>query len=183
MELSRFIVLSTLLISSSQVMAQCVNTANPSCGVYESCFADRCHCDNSQYEYFKSYGEKYCKVFIDLPGLSQKGKEWRNATMKCLQETIVPILPADGKADTCNCQNMQKKAFDSHVQCYTQPSKSICDLDISDWVKITLAIDPIASIQDKQKWDQMLAVAKICFAIAPADKKSTIKQVIDKLEK
>lgn len=162
--------------------AQCVNTPTPTCGVYASCFADRCKCDGSPYEYFKSYGGKYCAVFLDLPGLSAKGTAWRNSTLKCLQETIVPKLPPDGQAASCNCKQMQIDAFDSHVACYTKPGASICSLEVGDWKKILAATDPVKNLQDQKSRKQMLEVARICAGSAAADAKAVIQQVIDKLK-
>jgi hypothetical protein len=117
------------------VRAQCVNTSVPTCGVYTTCFAKLCNCASSPYEYFNSYGKKYCATFLELNSLTAEGKKWRDSTLKCLQETIVPILPADGKQDTCACKAMQLRAFDQHVACYTKTTNSICDLPASDWVQ------------------------------------------------
>lgn len=175
--------LGLLLLYGPIAAAQCVNTANPSCGVYDSCFADRCHCDGSEYEYFKSYGKKYCETFLDLPELSAKGKAWRNATLKCLQETIVPILPADGQAYSCNCKAMQLRAFDSHVACYTQPANSICELEPNDWFYIMKAVDPVASLKDQKSRKQMLEVAKLCLNSAVEGAKAPIQIIIQKLSK
>lgn len=161
--------------------AQCINTATPSCGVYNSCFADRCHCDNSEFEYFKSYGKKYCEVFLDIPNFSAKGKAWRNATLKCLQEKIVPELPSDGQADTCNCKSMQLHAYDSHVECYTQPNNSICALEPNDWFYIMKAVDPVANLKDQKSRKQMLEVAKICVNSAVEGAKAPIQIIIQKL--
>ncbi|WP_156473227.1 hypothetical protein [Pseudorhodoferax sp. Leaf265] len=161
--------------------AACVNTATPTCGVYQSCFADRCNCSGSQYEYFKSYGEKYCKAFLELPGLSDKGNKWRDSTLRCLQEKIVPMLPVDGAANSCNCKQMQIDVFDSHVACYTQPSSSICDLSVADWSKITAATDPIASLVDQKSRKQIKEVARICYNKVTGDVKDAIKKLLDKL--
>ena len=90
--------LAITVISPNTAIAQCVNPVHPSCGVYDTCFSKLCDCSGSQYEYFTSYGKKYCQIFLDLPGLSQKGMAWRDATLRCLQETIVPLLPPDGQA-------------------------------------------------------------------------------------
>lgn len=164
-------------------LSQCVNTMTPTCGVYTSCFADRCACDGSPFEYFKSYGAKYCTAFLELPGLSAKGAAWRNATLKCLQEKIVPLLPKDGQSESCNCQQMQLSAFDSHVACYTQPSASICELDVSDWQKILAATDPVKTLQDQKSRKQLLVVARMCLVDPVAvQAKDVIQKVIDKLK-
>jgi hypothetical protein len=179
----RSIVGGVLMLLALPSWGQCVNTMNPTCGVYTSCFAHLCKCDGSPYEYFKSYGARYCAVFLDLPGLSAKGKAWRNSTLKCLQEKIVPLLPKDGQAGACNCKQMQVDAFDSHVACYTQPSASICALDAADWSRILAATDPVKSLMDQRSRKQMLEVARICVVDPAAGQaKATIQKVIDALK-
>ena len=178
----RIIITLVVLINISVAKAQCVNTPMPTCEVYETCFAKLCNCDGSPYEYFKSYGKKYCEVFLDLPNLSPKGKAWRNSTLKCLQESIVPKLPADNKYSVCDCKSMQLAAFDSHVACYTQPSNSICSLDSSDWFYIMKAVDPVKSLIDQKSRKQMLDVANICLPIAVEGAKAPIRLLINKLK-
>jgi hypothetical protein len=162
--------------------AQCLNTAAPSCGVYQSCFAKACPCKGDPAEYFVSYGKKYCEVFLDLPGLSPRGKAWRDSTLRCLQETIVPRLPPDGKQASCNCAQMQTFAFDSHVACYTKPGASICSLGPADWLKILGAVDPVKSMVDDKGRKQMLEVAKVCLPVVTGDVKAAVQRVVDRLK-
>jgi hypothetical protein len=172
------------LLASAPVVAQCVNTPSPSCGVYSQCFSHLCSCSSSPYEYFISYGEKYCKTFLDLPGLSAEGKAWRDSTLKCLQETIVPMLPPDGQASTCDCKQMQVRAFDSHVACYTKPGASICSLGYADWMLIFNTVGGVSSLTDQKNRKQMLEVAKVCLADAglPDDVRSVINNLANALE-
>jgi hypothetical protein len=170
-----------IVVAANSSSAQCVNSVTPSCGVYDSCFSKLCACDSSPYEYFKSYGKRYCEVFLDLPKLSTKGKIWRDSTLRCLQESLVPKLPPDGQAASCNCQKMQTVAFDSHVACYTQASNSICSLSGNDWFLIFKASDPITSLKDQNSRKQMLEVAKICLPVAVAEAKAPIELLIKKL--
>jgi len=171
--------LFTLLIASRAAFAQCMNNATPSCSVYDSCFAKACACGGSSYEYFISYGKKYCTTFLDLPELSAAGKKWRDATLRCLQESIVPSLPADGHANACNCEAIQTLAFDSHVACYTQEANSICMLPASDWARILNAIDPVKTLSDAKGRRQMLQVAKICLPVLAGDAAQSAKKIID----
>ena len=172
-----------LLIFSFGASAQCANSATPSCGVYESCFAKLCNCKNTPGEYFISYGKRYCETFLNLPGLSDRGTIWRNSTLRCLQETIVPILPVDGKAETCDCPSIQIAAFDAHVACYTAPGKSICNLPGSDWVLVLNAVGPVASLKDSKSRKQLLEVAKICLPIVASDAKEYVRRIIQVLQK
>lgn len=172
--------LNVLVVTTA--VAQCVNTSTPSCNVYESCFATACKCDSSEFEYFISYGKKYCEVFLDIPSLSPKGKEWRDSTLRCLQETIVPLLPPSSQAASCDCKAMQLKAFDSHVACYTQPNNSICSLEISDWLAILNAADAVASLKDQKSRKQMTEVAKVCLLQVRSDVKDVVEKLIKKLK-
>jgi hypothetical protein len=165
---------------TSTVAAQCINTASPSCGVYEQCFADRCDCTGSPDEYFISYGKKYCERFLDLPGLSQKGRQWRDSTLRCLQEKIVPELPADGDSKKCNCKEMRSIAFDSHVACYTKPGNSICDLPNEDLKVIFDAVDPLANSMDKKGISQALRVFGICLGKWTGEQRKRAQEIIEK---
>lgn len=178
MRLMRAIFL-VLLVTSQTAFGQCANNVKPSCSVYDSCFAQACECDDSQYEYFISYGKKYCEIFLDLPELSAAGKKWRDSTLRCLQEAIVPNLPPDGQANACNCETMQTLAFDSHVACYTQDVNSICMLPASDWAKILNAIDPVKTLSDAKGRRQMLQVAKICLPVLAGDAAQSAKKIIE----
>jgi hypothetical protein len=179
--LSVLAAISTIALPTA-TLAQCVNPITPSCSVYDTCFSKLCSCDGSPYEYFKSYGKKYCTVFLDLPGLSTKGKTWRDSTLRCLQEELVPKLPPDGKANSCDCKAVQTIAFDTHVACYTKPTDSICNLPASDWLIILKSVDPIKSLTDQKSRKQMLEVAKICLPIAAKDAQSAIRQTIETLK-
>ncbi|NOD85922.1 hypothetical protein [Ruegeria sp. HKCCD6119] len=151
--------------------AQCVNTATPSCGVYEACFAKYCPCKNDADEYFITYGKKYCERFLSKTSLSDAGKTWRDKTLNCLQETIVPKLDISTNP-SCNCSSMRKFAFDSHVQCYTQPGASICDLPVDDIIEIGMTVD-LSTIWTSESMRQIKAVAAVCAKTAtdPARKK------------
>jgi hypothetical protein len=113
--------------------------------------------------------------------LSNQGKNWRDSTLRCLQERIVPELPADGQADSCDCQSIQIKAFDIHVACYTQNGASICDLPAADWALIFDAIDPVQSLQDQKSRKQIVEVAKVCLPIVAGQVKTIVQNIISKL--
>lgn len=170
------LVLLTLLTSNSR--AQCANAAQPSCSVYSTCFSQACQCSTSTSEYFISYGKKYCQTFLELDGLSDKGKSWRDSTLRCLQERIVPELPPDGQASSCNCAAMQIKAFDLHVACYTQASNSICALSLDDWKLIFSAAGGVQSLADQKSRKQIVEVAKICVPVVADDLKQMLKDFI-----
>jgi hypothetical protein len=118
-------------VYSSTVNAQCVNSIESSCGVYSSCFAKQCKCSDSVDEYLISFGENYCKAFLGEHDFSDAGKAWRNSTLRCLQESLVPIILFENDK-SCDCAKVKSFAYSSHVGCYTQPNASVCDLPMQD---------------------------------------------------
>jgi hypothetical protein len=141
-----------------------MNTITPSCDVYASCFAKYCSCDGAN-EYFLKYGQKYCTRFLNNESLSAAGRRWRDSTLRCLQESIVPHLDIS-EHPRCDCAAMRGLAYRSHVACYTQAGASICDLGASDVNAIRKVID-VSDIFDSEGWKQMHEVARICEVKAP----------------
>lgn len=152
---------AAMLIGMVPAHARCVNTAEPSCNVYQNCFARFCPCEGDPAEYFMTYGKKYCERFLDNSTLSAQGKKWRDKTLNCLQEAIVPHLDISA-SPSCNCRAMRKTAFDSHVACYTQAGASICDLPLSDLKQIAGTIDT-DDYFTSESLKQIRAVAAICL--------------------
>ncbi|MDI1270556.1 MAG: hypothetical protein PSV40_15820 [Polaromonas sp.] len=159
--------LFALVCSAQAAIAQCSNSATPSCDVYEKCFAKYCPCDGRPDEYFRSYGLKYCRAFLGNTALSPKGKAWRDSTLICLQEQVVPKLDIS-TSPSCNCGQMRAFAFESHVDCYTKPGASMCDLPASDLASIAKTVD-LKDMFDAAGWRQMRDVAARCEARAPDD--------------
>jgi hypothetical protein len=160
------------LFGASSTFAQCANPSEPSCTVYESCFSKYCSCKGDPNEYFETYGAKYCKRFLEEIKFSPIGEKWRNSTLICLQEAIVPKLDISDKP-VCDCSSMKKYAFESHVACYTKPGASICDLPFEDVKKISKVID-MADIFSSEGWQQMKQVTKICEKTSPDDGRRSI---------
>lgn len=156
-----------LACSAGSAGAQCANSAQPSCAVYDACFAKFCPCQGDPAEYFISYGKKYCTSFLGHAGFSAAGNQWRDAALVCLQERIVPHLPLS-TASACDCSAMRGTAFDAHVACYTQAGASICDLPAADLKEIWRIID-MADLFTSEGWRQMRDVAAICSSSAPDD--------------
>jgi hypothetical protein len=125
-----------------------------------------CSCESTPDRYFISYGKQYCERFLGATDWSQAGRIWRDKTLICLQEAIVPQLPKDGQ--TCNCSAMKGLAFQAHVHCYTQSDASICDLGRDDWLKIAKLAGGKDLFSDADGQKQMLEVLRIC-AISRVD--------------
>lgn len=155
------------LTASSAAYAQCANATTPSCQVYDSCFAKYCPCQSDPAEYFITYGKKYCSNFLANAGFSPAGEKWRDKTLVCLQEKIVPHLDISS-APVCDCSAMRTIAFNSHVACYTQTGASICDLSVADLNEVRKVIDK-KDLLTSEGWRQMKDVAGICATTAPED--------------
>jgi hypothetical protein len=86
--------------------------------------------------------------------LSPKAGLWRDSVLLCLQHALKPTLLED-----LACDEIRDRAFDSHPACYTQPSNSVCDLDVwPDWRDILVITyqDSIFSWAGiTQSWDVM----------------------------
>jgi hypothetical protein len=166
-----------LALSAIGAVAQCQSNAQLSCQVYNSCFDKYCPCENTPYGYFIRYGKKYCNRFLASSGWSEKGNNWRNRTLLCLQERIVPNLPIT-EHPACDCRSMKDFAFKTHVECYTQPGASVCNLDLADYKKIYDIIDVRDDLfSDPYGRKQMRDVLAIC----KDDPKSTLSPDIIKL--
>ena len=115
--------LLTLSAMSTEAAAQCQSNAQLSCAVYNTCVDKYCPCENTNDGYFLRYGKKYCDRFLAGTGWSDRGKKWRDQTLLCLQEKIVPRLSIV-EHPTCDCRAMKQFAFETHVECYTQKGAS-----------------------------------------------------------
>jgi hypothetical protein len=180
-----FLALITLSLSDS-ARAQCANARELSCGVYSACFERYCPCEKTEFGYFMRYGKRYCDRFLASTGWSEKGNKWRDKTLLCLQERIVPRLSITDPP-SCDCKVMKDLAFRTHVDCYTQPGASVCELEFSDYRKIYDIIDVGADIfKDAYGRRQMREVLEICRdsqkATLPSGVLDLVIKIIDKLQ-
>jgi hypothetical protein len=82
---------------------------------------------------------------------------------------------------------MKQFAFQTHVECYTQPSASICDLALADYKKIYDIIDVADDLfRDPYGRKQMLDVLTICKndqnSTLPPGAIDWIIKILDKLK-
>lgn len=154
------------LFAAPPANAQCSNSIKPSCGVYATCFAKYCPCTGSD-EYFLAYGKNYCEKFLGLSTFSQAGVKWRDKTLVCLQEAIVPKLDISNNP-TCDCKAMRLHAFESHVKCYLA-DPSICGIPATDMLKILNAVGLGATITDEDSRKQFKLVLMQCLASFAGD--------------
>lgn len=153
-----FVLAATFFATTELRAQQCINTITPSCDVYASCFSYYCRCSGDD-EYFISYGKQYCEKFLGTQ-VTGAAKIWRDRTLKCLQERIVPHLPRTNK-DPCNCRAMRDYAFKSHVECYTQPDASICDLAYKDLLDVGFTVK-LSDMVNTSGRETICGIARSC---------------------
>ena len=158
----------TLFFATVSNSEMCFNSENPSCSNYANCMEATCPCGASGYDYATTYGNKYCTKFLENDKWSNSGKVWRDRTLQCLQEEMVKSLPINSAE--CDCEKLQTKAYESHVQCYAEPfgnsSQGICFLPSSDIKNIRSIID-IGDLTDSLGLRAIFEIAKKCESINP----------------
>lgn len=119
----------------------CSNPVRGQCSFYEDCLETRYHCGVDGYPL--GYGKKYCNKFnAARDKFSQKGQAWMLDTMECLQLVLVPEATRPEEVGTQGrspCDELRKKAFDSHAECYVQ--NGLCTLSVKDWTEIVEVVD------------------------------------------
>jgi hypothetical protein len=130
-----------------------------SCNAYDD-FERRCHCAGAE-NYFLGYGRKYCQRSLAETGWSAAGTLWRNRTLLCLQRALHDAMPRH-RAQRCDCQQIKRFAFETHVRCYTQLPTSICLLPMSDWLIAYRIIDAGDLLSDDGT-RQIFAITQTCL--------------------
>ncbi len=88
-----FLAIILAVVTNSHAFSQqCVNPVKPNCDFYSKCMEATCKCGFAADGYALSYGLKYCRRFLNDANLSPQGEKWRDATLRCLQETLVTSL-------------------------------------------------------------------------------------------
>ncbi|MGE8131652.1 hypothetical protein ACQKQD_32330 [Methylobacterium sp. NPDC080182] len=171
--LAIFLIFMLLCFFSNHAQAQCSNSVKLGCGVYTQCFERYCPCSADK-NYFTNYGKRYCEKFIGRNDWSTQGVAWRDKTLLCLQEAIIPKLDLD-HPEKCDCSKMKDFAFQTHISCYSQNTASICRLPASDWSKIIQTIDT-ADLLDAYGAKQMLGIVNVCIGQQAGDIGNDIKE-------
>jgi hypothetical protein len=159
---SLILVILTFNVSS----AQCVNPIAPNCDFYNKCLEKYCPCGWSESGYALSYGLRYCKRFSET-NFSAPARKWRDSTLVCLQERLVPHVPRL-EASECNCQAMKVRALASHVDCYTELPSSICLLPLADVAAIVAVVEQ-SDLSDQEGVRAFLRIALICLKQRPTE--------------
>jgi hypothetical protein len=152
----------------------CVNPVKPNCDFYTRCMEATCKCGYGSSGYALSYGKKYCERFQAETNFTASGQKWRDATLRCLQERQVAKLPATSQG--CNCPQLRNDAYSAHVECYTLPGSSICDLPGADIYAILKTVDN-SDLTDRNGVEASVAVGRKCLSANPASQ--TWKQFVE----
>jgi len=100
------------------------------CEFYTACLEAKYNCNSGAEasRYPVDYGLKYCVKFGQKSFQSQKGRDWRDATLTCLQASFFKGGYMEKGTNKGNCQALTDYEFGEHARCYTQPGASICEL-------------------------------------------------------
>ncbi|XP_061164465.1 uncharacterized protein LOC133173496 [Saccostrea echinata] len=122
----------------------CYSPSGDNCDWYSQCLEKKFPCQNMhQTSYAINNGVRFCQLYQDHFKLfSTTGQKWINGVRGCLQVALVPLLRPFRKV-TCN--EIQEKAFNSHVDCYVNPNKDVpsyCSLSDLDRFKVLFTVGP-----------------------------------------
>jgi hypothetical protein len=143
----------------------CSNPVRGQCSFYEDCLETRYHCGPDGYPL--GYGKKFCNKFnAARDKFSQKGQIWMLDTMECLQRVLVPEATGPkemGGQGGSPCDELRKKAFDSHAECYVQ--NGVCTLSVKDWVEIVEVVDLKTLFGSWEALNEALQAATGCLEL------------------
>lgn len=121
--------------------AACYSPSGESCGWYRNCLERKYPCQDTSNAYAIQYAEKFCRLYDERRALlSPDGQKWVDATRRCLQVNLVPLVRP---LITATCSQIRQWALASHSPCYLSPDQnvsSICDLKCTDYFKIFWSI-------------------------------------------
>lgn len=174
--MGRILVVVVLSMVKTAAFAQCVNPIKPNCNFYAQCLEKYCSCGWTSSGYALSYGKKYCDRFLSASTFSARGTAWRDSTLICLQESLVPLVPIDNP-NKCDCNQIRQSALDSHVQCYTKLPNSICTLKPADLA----IIDQVVDASDKYDTDGLIGLKNVLVTCMSQDPSFPAKALVAKI--
>lgn len=115
--------------------AACKTPVSDDCAFYRTCLEADHACGEDGYAL--AFGERLCNAFITKRArFSPAGQTWLHAIRQCLEDELVPEL---GREQSCS--DLEDRAFDSHLRCYTSPAHSLCDLSHEDALELTAVLN------------------------------------------
>lgn len=139
---------------------------------YYMCLEDGLNCGNESY--LISYGHKMCNRYDSMKEhFSYDGLYWIFGVRECLQKYIHNFLLEyeDDEGKEYNyasmCHDIEKVAFESHTECYTDDNHNICDLNVNDWSLIFGIVSEVIIERPMETFSQMLKVSSKCYRQLP----------------
>ena len=148
------------LLAGSAADAQRARQPPLNCGLYDR-MERQCKCNGTD-DYFIKYGRRYCERFLKSTGWTPAGSKWRDHTLLCLQQSLARDLRNGRTSGPCDCRNMRQIASATHVRCYTQASPSVCQLPLSDLLKIYQGVDAVDLLSPYGS-SQVLSIVGACL--------------------
>ena len=157
----------------STLAPTCYSPTGEDCSWYTNCLAERYPCTGSDAEYAISYGYHFCTMYTERSYLfNATALAWIGAVRKCLQISLVPLI-RDFRNITC--EELQQRAYDSHVGCYVKPYQgySVCTLNPYDFLQIFWTVKTAFKSQFLSTFSQFLQTGFRCglkYTSAPETK-------------
>ena len=125
--------------------SHCYSPSGTDCKWYQDCLERRFPCVGTSADYAVKYASYFCAAYEkNYDSFTTLGKRWVDATRKCLQVSLAPLLRECNSNITC--EFIEDTAFRSHECCYlggsecTPPNTpSICEI-LDDWWDVMITI-------------------------------------------
>ncbi|MCA9508264.1 MAG: hypothetical protein KC505_07590 [Myxococcales bacterium] len=151
-----------VIIFCGALLADTPQPSDSSCEYYQHLEALRPCSQHSNY--LISYGYKYCSLFqTSKNDWSHQLQAWIENTTLCLQEKLADYqaLNKNESNDEKYCENLEKIAFKSHADCYTE--HGFCRLSCADQIRIASHLFQLdVLLKPKASLQQALLVAVRC---------------------
>lgn len=119
-----FITSLLILLFAGAAQSSVLNcaTSQDSCGFYR-CMESQKHCGSNGYPL--AFGDRLCERYRQVQNHSSYAlRKWYPRVRECLQQVVAEI------ADPLSCEDLETKAFESHLDCYMETG--FCDLSFAD---------------------------------------------------
>ena len=159
---------STVTANPGSTLApNCYDPTGEDCLWYINCLAERYPaCKGSHAEYAINFGYKFCSLYNERSAFfTTRALAWIKAVRKCLQNKLTKLI-----RDFINvtCEELQDKAFKSHIPCYVNPNESdivivsVCNLNPYDFFQIFWTVKSALLDQFRKTATQLLQTSFEC---------------------
>lgn len=157
----RLIGIVLIAVSVGQTQDDPCTASSTRCNFYADCLNKLVSCGPDDYPL--GDGFKYCSTFLkNRRYFSDEGQKWVSAAGFCLQKFLQDEIVAGTINATTSCQYVKDVALSSHKDCYTKINPSICEIPITDWIRILYLVR--SSFNDPKTFDIMWQIGQVCGA-------------------